>query len=152
VRHHESQELAKQSLPAGVARLIIAGAGPEEATVRRLCGPDVLFLGVLDRERSLPRLYASSDVFLFSSLTETLGLVVLEAMATGIVALTLDVARRQRLAEGARRTALALDWEVELDRLDASYRGVLGRARKPTAQSPVTTDIFDERAARSAAC
>jgi glycosyltransferase involved in cell wall biosynthesis len=180
-------ERAKQSLPARAARLIIAGAGPEEATVRRLCGPDVLFLGVLDRERSLPRLYASSDVFLFSSLTETLGLVVLEAMAsglpviappaggvadhlrddinaiaipaydvdemaTGIVALTLDTPRRQRLAEGARRTALALDWEVELDRLDASYRGVLGRARRPTAQSPVTTDIFDERAARSAAC
>lgn len=180
-------ERAKQSLPAGAARLIIAGAGPEETTVRRLSGPDVLFLGVLDRERSLPRLYASCDVFLFSSLTETLGLVVLEAMAsglpviapsaggvadhlrdevngiavpaydvdamaTGIVALTLDVARRQRLAEGARRTVLALDWEAELDRLDASYRNILGRARKLTAQSPVTTDIFDERAARSAAC
>jgi glycosyltransferase involved in cell wall biosynthesis len=179
--------LAEQSLPVGAVRLIIAGAGPEEPALRRLSGPDVLFLGVLDRERALPRLYASADVFLFSSLTETLGLVVLEAMASGlpvfappaggvadhlrdnvngiavpphdvdamasaIVALTLDVSRRRRLADGARRTALALDWEDELDRLDASYRSVLDAARKPTAQSPAPTDIFDERAARSAAC
>jgi glycosyltransferase involved in cell wall biosynthesis len=142
---------AEQSLPAGAARLIIAGAGPEEASLRRLSGPDVLFLGVLDRERALPRLYASSDAFLFSSVTETLGLVVLEPMASGIVALTLDVARRRRLGEGARRTALALDWEAELDRLDASYRGVLGRAGKPTAHSAATTGIFDERTARRAA-
>jgi glycosyltransferase involved in cell wall biosynthesis len=178
---------AKQMLPAGAARLIIAGAGPEDAALRHLSGLDVLFLGVLDRERALPRLYASSDAFLFSSLTETLGLVVLEAMASGlpviappaggvadhlrhevngiavppndvdamasaIVDLTLDVARRRRLASGARHTALALDWEAELDRLDASYRTVLESARKSTAQSPATTDIFDEHAARSAAC
>jgi glycosyltransferase involved in cell wall biosynthesis len=75
-----------------------------------------------------------------------------DAMASAIVELTLDVTRRRRLAEGARRTALALDWEVELDRLDASYRGVLGLARNPTTQSRAPTDIFDERAARSAAC
>jgi glycosyltransferase involved in cell wall biosynthesis len=180
-------ERAKQLLPAGAVRLIIAGAGPEEAALRRLTGPEVLFLGVLDRERALPRLYASADAFLFSSLTETLGLVVLEAMASGlpviappaggvadhlrhdvngiavpptdvdsmateIVALTLDVSRRRRLAEGARSTALALDWQAELDRLDASYRGLLGRARKPTEQSPSTPDIFDEQSAQSAIC
>jgi phosphatidylinositol alpha 1,6-mannosyltransferase len=153
---------AREMLPAGSVRLMIAGAGPEENSLRALAGPDVLFLGVLDRERSLPRLYASADAFLFASLTETLGLVVLEAMASGlpviappaggvadhlrdevngiaipprgidematsIVALTLDVARRRRLGEGARRTALALDWSEELDRLDACYRGIIGR-------------------------
>jgi glycosyltransferase involved in cell wall biosynthesis len=75
---------ARELLPAGAARLVIAGSGPEEATLRSLAGPDVLFLGILDRKRALPRLYASADVFLFSSLTETLGLVVLEAMASGL--------------------------------------------------------------------
>jgi len=153
---------ARELLPAGAVRLMIAGAGPEEPALRALAGRDVLFLGVLDRERSLPRLYASADAFLFASLTETLGLVVLEAMASGlpviapaaggvadhlrddengivvppndadamaasIVALTLDLARRRRLGEGARRTAMALDWSAELDRLDACYRGILGR-------------------------
>jgi glycosyltransferase involved in cell wall biosynthesis len=153
---------ARELLPAGAIRLMIAGAGPEEGSLRALAGPDVLFLGVLDRERSLPRLYASADAFLFASLTETLGLVVLEAMASGlpviapaaggvadhlrdevngivvpprgidamatsIVALTLDTQRRRRLSEGARHTALALDWDTELDRLDHCYRGLLGR-------------------------
>ena len=166
---------ARALLPAGAARLVIAGSGPEETALRALAGPDVLFLGILDRKRALPRLYASADVFLFSSLTETLGLVVLEAMASGlpviatpaggvadhlrddtngiayppfdvdvmasaIVDLTLREDRRRRLAEGARRTALALDWEAELDRLDESYRSVL--ARTDLAFSPDATDIF----------
>ena len=51
----------------------------------------------------------------------------IDEMATSIVALTLDVTRRRRLSEGARRTALALDWSEELDRLDACYRGMIGR-------------------------
>jgi glycosyltransferase involved in cell wall biosynthesis len=176
---------ARASLPAGAARLIIAGSGPSESALRELAGPDVLFLGVLDRQRALPRLYASAEAFLFSSLTETLGLVVLEAMASGlpviatpaggvadhlrdeengiavpandvdamasaIVALTFDAARRARLGEGARRTALALEWETELDRLDASYREVLERDARGTTRSDSGSDIFDDAAARGA--
>ena len=174
---------ARELLPANAARLVIAGAGPEEAALRALAGPDVLFLGVLDRKRALPRLYASADAFLFSSLTETLGLVVLEAMAAGlpviatpaggvadhlrdevngiaypacdvdamargIVALTLDAQRRRTLAAGARQTALRLDWERELDRLDASYRSVLGRSAPERRSAP--TDIFENTAASGA--
>ena len=172
---------ARDLLPAGAARLVIAGSGPEEAALRSLAGPDVLFLGILDRKRALPRLYASADAFLFSSLTETLGLVVLEAMASGlpviatpaggvadhlrdnvngiaypafdvdamanaIVELTLNYGRRRQLSEGARRTALALDWESELDRLDASYRAVLARTSAALSDEP--TDIFENVAAR----
>lgn len=74
--------LAREMLPARAVKLVIAGSGPEEASLRALAGPDVTFLGVLDRAKALPRLYASADAFLFSSLTETLGLVILEAMAT----------------------------------------------------------------------
>lgn len=177
---------ARELLPTGAARLIIAGAGPEETALRTLAGPDVLFLGVLDRQRSLPRLYASADAFLFSSLTETLGLVVLEAMASGlpviatpaggvadhlrdgqngiavgandtdamataIVALTRDALRRNELARGARQTALALDWEEELDRLDASYRAVLGQASNSSTRMESRRDIFEDRAATRAA-
>lgn len=179
-------QIARELMPAGAARLVIAGAGPEETHLRKLAGPDVLFLGVLDRQRALPRLYASGDVFLFSSLTETLGLVVLEAMASGlpviatpaggvadhlrddvngvtvpphdvdamaraIVSLTLDALRRRRLSAGARRTALALDWKTELDRLDASYRAVLAARTNSSKRSPHPADIFDGGAASSAA-
>ena len=172
--------------PLEPAWLIIAGSGPEEEALRRLAGPDVLFLGVLDRKSTLPRLYASADVFLFSSLTETLGLVVLEGMASGlpviatpaggvadhlrkqrerhhgptthdsdamasaIVELTLNVKRRAELSAGARRTALPLDWEAELDRLDASYRNVLERATRHEEQTRVRSSIFDSGSARGA--
>ncbi len=44
----------------------------------------ITFLGNLDRQLVLPRLYASADAFVFSSVTETLGLVILEAMSSGI--------------------------------------------------------------------
>jgi glycosyltransferase involved in cell wall biosynthesis len=43
-----------------------------------------VFVGFIDRERDLPALYASADAFLCASSTETLGLVILEAMASGL--------------------------------------------------------------------
>lgn len=71
-------------VPAGSVRLVIAGAGPEEARLRATAPAGTVFLGYLDRTRDLPALYASCDAFVFASTTETLGLVVLEAMASGI--------------------------------------------------------------------
>jgi glycosyltransferase involved in cell wall biosynthesis len=71
-------------VPAGTMHLVIAGAGPKDAELRAAAPQGVTFLGNLDRQSVLPRLYASCDAFVFSSLTETLGLVILEAMASGL--------------------------------------------------------------------
>ena len=76
--------LASEMIPRGVIHLVIAGAGPREAELRQAAPPDVTFLGVLDRRSRLPDLYANCDAFVFASVTETLGLVVLEAMASGL--------------------------------------------------------------------
>lgn len=76
--------LASELLPPGVLHLTIAGAGPCEAELRAMAPPGVRFLGYLDRGGPLPDLYANSDAFVFASTTETLGLVVLEAMASGL--------------------------------------------------------------------
>ncbi len=76
--------LASESLPRGVIHLVVAGTGPGEAELRLSAPPGVSFLGVLDRQTRLPDLYANCDAFLFASVTETLGLVVLEAMASGL--------------------------------------------------------------------
>ena len=78
--------VAKQRLTPQPTHLVIAGEGPRLESVRAAAGSDhdVTFLGNLDRDRILPRLYASADAFLFASLTETLGLVILEAMASGV--------------------------------------------------------------------
>lgn len=65
-------------------RLVLAGGGPSASRIRAAAPDGVIILGQLDRQRMLPQLYASADAFVFASLTETLGLVVLEAMASGL--------------------------------------------------------------------
>jgi phosphatidylinositol alpha 1,6-mannosyltransferase len=80
----EAYAKLRAELPPGSTRLVIAGAGPERAALEEQAGEDVTFLGYLQRDTELPRLYASADAFLFASTTETLGLVVLEAMSAGL--------------------------------------------------------------------
>jgi phosphatidylinositol alpha 1,6-mannosyltransferase len=76
--------VASEMVPRGVIHLVMAGAGPREAELRAAAPPGVTFLGLLDRRSRLPDLYANCDAFVFASVTETLGLVVLEAMASGL--------------------------------------------------------------------
>jgi glycosyltransferase involved in cell wall biosynthesis len=80
----EAFRLAGDMLPRGTIHLVIAGTGPREAEIRAAAPPGVTFLGFLDRRGRLPDLYANCDAFVFASVTETLGLVVLEAMASGL--------------------------------------------------------------------
>ena len=75
---------ARKLLPRGSVHLLVAGSGPAEPELRRRASGSVTFLGNLDRQHRLPEMYASADAFVFASLTETLGLVVLEAMASGL--------------------------------------------------------------------
>ncbi len=64
--------------------LVIAGDGPYLPAMRKLLGDlPVYFLGVQD-DSTLPGLYASSDLFVFPSKTDTLGQVVIESQAAGL--------------------------------------------------------------------
>ncbi|HOV36988.1 MAG: glycosyltransferase family 1 protein [Dysgonomonadaceae bacterium] len=62
---------------------IIAGSGVAEQEARKRM-KKAFFLGFLDHE-NLAKVYASSDVFVFPSVSETFGNVVVEAMACGCV-------------------------------------------------------------------
>jgi len=62
--------------------LIIAGDGAAKATAESQM-PNAIFLGKVAHEE-LAKLYASADVFLFTSTSETYGNVVIEAMASGL--------------------------------------------------------------------
>ena len=65
------------------ARLALVGDGPHRQQLERLFeGTATTFVGYLAGEE-LAAAYASGDAFLFPSSTETLGLVLLEAMAAG---------------------------------------------------------------------
>lgn len=68
--------------------LVIAGDGPALNRLQRLShrlglAEQVLFTGYLARDGSLEDCYSAGDAFVFSSLTETQGLVLLESMALG---------------------------------------------------------------------
>jgi glycosyltransferase involved in cell wall biosynthesis len=65
------------------ARLAIVGNGPHRADLERhFAGTPTYFVGYLEGEK-LAAAYAVADAFIFPSRTETLGLVLLEAMAAG---------------------------------------------------------------------
>jgi glycosyltransferase involved in cell wall biosynthesis len=62
--------------------MVIVGDGPIRNELKELM-PDALFLGQLSGN-DLSTAYASSDIFVFPSTTETFGNVTIEAMASGI--------------------------------------------------------------------
>jgi glycosyltransferase involved in cell wall biosynthesis len=87
----------KQRLPG--ARLLLVGDGPLESELRQAC-PDAIFAG-LRRGEDLAAHYASIDLFLFPSLTETFGNVTTEAMASGLPLVAFDyAAAAQVIADG----------------------------------------------------
>ncbi|HLJ81551.1 MAG TPA: glycosyltransferase family 1 protein [Ktedonobacterales bacterium] len=77
-------------LAAHNAQLVFVGDGPARADLEVSCqGASVTFIGYL-RGAELAEAYASADVFVFPSLTETFGQVVLEAMASGLSVVAFD--------------------------------------------------------------
>jgi glycosyltransferase involved in cell wall biosynthesis/predicted metal-dependent phosphoesterase TrpH len=63
--------------------LALAGGGPEEDMLRARLGAHATFLGWLEGD-ALAAAYASADIFLFASRTDTFGQVLLEAQASGL--------------------------------------------------------------------
>lgn len=71
-------------------KLVMVGDGPMREDLNKQY-PDIIFTGVKTGE-DLARHYASCDLFVFPSLTETFGLVTLEAMASGLPVVAFDMA------------------------------------------------------------
>ena len=71
-------------------RLVLVGDGPARAEVQARC-PDAVFAG-MRRGEDLATHYASADIFLFPSLTETYGNVTLEALASGLAVVAFNYA------------------------------------------------------------
>ena len=61
---------------------VVAGDGPIRANLERRF-PDAVFLGSREGE-DLAAVYSNADVFVFPSRTDTFGLVILEALASGV--------------------------------------------------------------------
>jgi len=78
-------------------KLVFAGDGPYRTTLQAHC-PDAFFMGMCSHTQ-LAALYASADLFLFPSLTETFGNVTLEALASGTPVLAYDCAAASELVK-----------------------------------------------------
>jgi len=129
--------LFDDDLPVNLA---FVGDGPDRARLEALFrGTPTRFTGMLYGEE-LATAYASVDLFCFPSTTDTLGLVVLEAMASGIPVLAasagpshemldrcgcglfFDPARRASMTEALGPLLTAPDWAAELRTLGRRAR------------------------------
>lgn len=91
------------------AHLVIVGDGPARSDLEEaLRGSSVTFTGYLQGE-ALAEAYASSDLFVFPSRTETFGQVVLEAMASGLAVLGFDADGVRDLVRDGETGRLAQD-------------------------------------------
>ena len=87
------------------ARLLLVGDGPQRAELQSRC-PTAVFAGQRHGE-DLAAHYASADMFVFPSLTETFGNVTAEAMASGLPLVAFDYAAAGQLVRHGLNGMLA---------------------------------------------
>jgi glycosyltransferase involved in cell wall biosynthesis len=90
-------------------RLVLVGDGPSRASLERL-HPEIHFAGMRTGE-DLARHYASGDLFLFASVTETFGNVITEAMASGLAVVAYDYAAAKEHIRYGRNGFVAVPGE-----------------------------------------
>jgi glycosyltransferase involved in cell wall biosynthesis len=114
---------------------VVIGDGPQFAELRRRF-PNAHFLGKKVGE-DLARHYAAADVFVFPSLTDTFGLVILEALASGVPVAAYPVPGPRDILQGSGAGVLSED-------LGAAVKQALAL---PGAQCRAVAERFSWKAA-----
>ncbi len=104
---------------------VVVGDGPARAQMERRY-PDVVFLGALHGER-LAAAYAAADVFVFPSLTDTFGLVMIEALASGVPVAAFPVQGPIDII-GPEGLGAAGEYDHPVGVLDSDLEKAIGRA------------------------
>ncbi len=126
-----------------------AGDGPYAATCRAKAPANSVFLGRLEGHE-LATLYASADLFVFPSRTDTFGNVLLEAMASGVPVVAADAAPTRELLRGGDSGVLVgADGPMPMARAllrlaaDVERRGELAGRGLTTAAQHSWDAVFD---------
>lgn len=128
--------------PAGRVRVAVAGDGPDEERCRAMAPAGTWFAGSLSGEE-LSAFYASLDVLVFPSTTETFGNVVLEAMASGVAVVAPDRGATTEFAHA--RTAALFDAERP-----GSIAGIVhGLLQQPARRAALVAAGLEVAASRS---
>jgi len=122
------------------ARFLLVGDGPERERLEAE-HPDCLFVG-MQVGQALAEHYASGDLFLYPSTSETFGNVIIEAMASGLPVLTYDYAAAHKyIQSGHNGVAVPFDDEVAFHKAAIALaqdtpqaRQLMGSLARETAQ------------------
>lgn len=125
--------------------LVLVARGPEEENLKRLAS----HLGIADRvifaghmvDQDLVNCYYGADLFVFPSVTETQGLVVVEAMATGLPVVAVDAFGVAEMVDHGLNGFLTPNHTGEFSRainallLDEPQRQQMGERAREKAES-----------------
>ncbi|UQZ35977.1 glycosyltransferase family 1 protein [Paenibacillus sp. PK3_47] len=144
--------LAMRQLPESIAaavHLLVVGDGPLLPELQEQAPDNVTFAGSKYGEE-LAELYASADMFVFPSATETFGNVVLEAMASGLPVIAADAGgSRDLIVPGVTGTVFAahqpgtLVQEICAAVLHPGLRAAMGAEGRKQALCRSWEQIFD---------
>lgn len=130
-------------------RFVIVGEGPYENKLRALAPAGTVFTGRLSGD-ALSEAYASADIFMFPSTTDTFGQVLLEAMASGLPVVAADAGPTREIL-GADAGALFPPGDdsqlaAQLRRLagDADARARMSAAALRAASDRSWKSVFDD--------
>jgi len=142
----DAVDLLRERLGPDAFRLAIVGEGPYTSELKQRM-PHAHFAGYV-RNSALSRWYASADLFVFPSTTETFGNVVLEAFASGVPVVGADACGTKDLVEHGVNGLLArpndpadLAHHVASLLEDPARRIAMGDAAETTALRYRWTDV-----------
>ncbi len=133
------KSLRARGLPV---KLVIVGDGPMRQALERSV-PEAIFAGTRTGQ-DLAKHYASADLFIFPSLTETFGNVTIEAMARGLAVVAYDHAAAGQLIEH-RRNGMVLAPNQDAQLFEAARQivedpALLAQVRLAARQTAVDRD------------
>jgi glycosyltransferase involved in cell wall biosynthesis len=114
--------------------LVLVGEGSLKESAMELYDHNIRYLGPIIGEE-LSKVYSSSDFFIFPSLTDTLGQVVMESQASGLPVIVSNIGGPQSLVNQNRRSGFVIDandkqeWVKAIKRLhsDKKLREEMGK-------------------------